>query len=150
MKLVISNSNDTVTVEFQGLLPVLDAIARIFGRSTPATCEGAAEATPDPEAEKPKRGRKPKTETPVSDEPVAETPAETVAETPAETPAADSGELSYEAFKNGLITAATKLGNKKTMEIVTELTGCKSVGKVPQTKYQTVLDALNSAVELIA
>lgn len=134
---------EKITIDLSEDTPLLEAIAKSI-TTTGATVtqeETAAETQPTPRP--PKRAKKVESES--APAPAVETKPVVVA--PLDT---DTGEITFEEFKNQLLTAAAKLGNRKTMDIVTETTGCKSIGKVPSDKYQLVLDTLNEATALIA
>lgn len=144
---------ETLSLDVSGLGKGLELIGKALltlaekAQKQAASTECCAIKEPEKEAtetkvEPPKKARKPKDPTPVCEETAKPAQEET------------TGGISFEGFKNQLLTSAAKLGNRKTMAVVTEITGCNSIGKVPPSKFREVLEALAAAevedTELIA
>lgn len=91
------------------------------------------------------QGQAPNPETPAEVE--SKEPEEKVAEAPVETPADDTNEISMDVVQAALLDVKAKHGADAAKAIIKEIANVATVKRIPEDKYQAVIDACAAKME---
>lgn len=91
------------------------------------------------------QGQAPNPETPAEVE--SKEPEKKAAEAPAETPADDANEISMDVVQAALLDVKAKHGADAAKAIIKEIANVATVKRIPEDKYQAVIDACATKME---